>query len=79
MGLRRFLRKVIPREIREPISDVTESLEDAVRPVTDPARKFLSKAVPKEIKGILGSSAAIALGATAGLSLIHISEPTRPY
>ena len=66
MGLRRFLRKVIPREIREPISDVTESLEDAVRPVTDPARKFLSKAVPKEIKGILGSSAAIALGATAG-------------
>ena len=66
MGLRSFLRKVVPREIREPISNVTESLEDAVRPVTDPVRKFLSKAVPKEIKGILGSSAAIALGAGAG-------------
>lgn len=78
---RKFLRKIIPREIREPISkvteaieekildpvsEVTEKIEDAVRPVTDPVRKFVSKAVPKEIKGILGSSAAIALGAAAG-------------
>ena len=66
MGLRRFLRKVVPREIREPISNVTESLEDAVRPVTDPARKFISKAIPKELKPFLSSGIAIATGAFGG-------------
>ena len=58
---RKLLRKIIPKEIREPISkvteaiekkvldpvsDVTEKIEDAVRPVTDPVRKFISKALP---------------------------------
>jgi len=66
MGLRSFLRKVVPREIREPISNVTESLEDAVRPVTDPARKFISKAIPKELKPFLSSGIAIATGAFGG-------------
>ena len=66
MSLRKFLRKVVPREIREPISKVTESLEDAVRPVTDPARKFISKAIPKEIKPFLSSGIALATGAFGG-------------
>ena len=66
MSLRKFLRRVIPREIREPISKVTESLEDAVRPVTDPARKFISKAIPKELKPFLSSGIAIATGAFGG-------------
>jgi hypothetical protein len=66
MGLRRFLRRVIPKEIREPISKVTENIEDAVRPVTDPVRKFVSKAVPKELKPFLSSGIAIATGAFGG-------------
>ena len=66
MSLRKFLRRVIPREIREPISKVTESLEDAVRPVTDPARRFISKAVPKELKPFLSTGIAIATGAFGG-------------
>ena len=66
MGLRKFLRRVIPREIREPISKVTESLEDAVRPATDPIRKFVSKAIPKELKPFLSSGIAIATGAFGG-------------
>ena len=80
MGLRRFLRRVIPREIREPISevteaiedkvldpisDVTEKLEDAVRPVTDPVRKFVSKAIPKELKPLIRTGIAVA-GASGG-------------
>ena len=66
MGLRRFFRRVIPKEIREPISKVTENIEDAVRPVTDPVRKFVSKAVPKELKPFLSSGIAIATGAFGG-------------
>ena len=66
MSLRKFFRRVIPREIREPISKVTESLEDAVRPVTDPVRSFISKAVPKELKPFLSSGIAIATGAFGG-------------
>ena len=66
MSLRKFLRRVIPREIREPISKVTESLEDAVRPATDPIRKFVSKAIPKELKPFLSSGIAIATGAFGG-------------
>lgn len=66
MSLRKFFRKVIPKEIREPISNVTEKLEDAVRPVTDPVRAFVSKAVPKELKPFLSSGIAIATGAFGG-------------
>jgi len=66
MSLRRFFRRVIPKEIREPISKVTENIEDAVRPVTDPVRKFVSKAVPKELKPFLSSGIAIATGAFGG-------------
>ena len=77
---RKFLRKIIPREIREPISkvteaieekildpvsEVTEKIEDAVRPVTDPVRKFVSKAIPKELKPLLRTGIAVA-GAAAG-------------
>ena len=77
---RKILRKIIPKEIREPISrftesiedkvldpisDVTEKLEDAVRPVTDPIRKFVSKAIPKELKPLLRTGIAVA-GASGG-------------
>ena len=41
-----FKRTFIPKEI----SSATESVEDFVRPVTDPVRKFVAKAVPKELK-----------------------------
>ena len=77
---RKLLRKFIPKEIREPISkvteaiekkildpvsEVTEKIEDAVRPVTDPVRKFISKAIPKEVKPLLRTGIAVA-GAAAG-------------
>ena len=77
---RRLLRKIIPKEIREPISkvtqaieekildpvsEVTEKIEDAVRPVTDPVRKFVSKAIPKELKPLLRTGIAVA-GASGG-------------
>mgnify|MGYP003129629873 FL=1 len=77
---RKILRKIIPKEIREPISrftesiedkvldpisDVTEKLEDAVRPVTDPVRKFVSKAIPKELKPLIRTGIAVA-GASGG-------------
>jgi hypothetical protein len=77
---RKLLRKIIPKEIREPISkvteaiekkvldpvsDVTEKIEDAVRPVTDPVRKFVSKAIPKELKPLIRTGIAVA-GAAAG-------------
>ena len=77
---RRLLRKIIPKEIREPISkvtqaieekildpvsEVTEKIEDAVRPVTDPVRKFISKAIPKELKPLLRTGIAVA-GASGG-------------
>ena len=41
-----FKRTFIPREI----SSATESVEDFVRPVTDPIRQGIAKAVPKELK-----------------------------
>ena len=77
---RRLLRKIIPKEIRKPISkvtqaieekildpvsEVTEKIEDAVRPVTDPVRKFISKAIPKELKPLLRTGIAVA-GASGG-------------
>ena len=77
---RRLLRKIIPKEIRKPISKVTqaieekildpvsegtEKIEDAVRPVTDPVRKFISKAIPKELKPLLRTGIAVA-GASGG-------------
>ena len=77
---RKLLRKIIPKEIREPISkvteaiekkvldpvsDVTEKIEDAVRPVTDPVRKFISKAIPKELKPLIRTGIAVA-GASGG-------------
>ena len=77
---RRLLRKIIPKEIRKPISkvtqaieekildpvsEVTEKIEDAVRPVTDPVRKFVSKAIPKELKPLLRTGIAVA-GASGG-------------
>ena len=77
---RKILRKIIPKEIREPISrftesiedkvldpisNVTEKLEDAVRPVTDPVRKFVSKAIPKELKPLIRTGIAVA-GASGG-------------
>ena len=79
-GHRKFFRKIIPKEIREPISkvtqaieekildpvsEVTEKIEDAVRPVTDPVRKFVSKAIPKELKPLLRTGIAVA-GASGG-------------
>ena len=77
---RRLLRKIIPKEIRKPISkvteaieekildpvsEVTEKIEDAVRPVTDPVRKFVSKAIPKELKPLIRTGIAVA-GASGG-------------
>ena len=44
-----FHDKIIPREIRE----ATREIEDFVRPVTDPIRSFVAKAVPREIKPVL--------------------------
>ena len=41
-----FKRTFIPREI----SDVTEEVENFVRPVTDPIRSGIAKIVPKELK-----------------------------
>ena len=77
---RKLLRKIIPKEIRKPISkvteaiekkvldpvsEVTEKIEDAVRPVTDPVRKFVSKAIPKELKPLIRTGIAVA-GASGG-------------
>ena len=79
-GHRKFFRKIIPKEIRrpiskvtqaieekilDPVSEVTEKIEDAVRPVTDPVRKFVSKAIPKELKPLLRTGIAVA-GASGG-------------
>ena len=79
-GHRKFFRKIIPKEIRKPISkvtqaieekildpvsEVTEKIEDAVRPVTDPVRKFVSKAIPKELKPLIRTGIAVA-GASGG-------------
>ena len=44
-----FHDKIIPREIRE----ATREIEDFVRPVTDPIRSFVAKAVPRELKPVL--------------------------
>ena len=41
-----FKRTFIPKEI----SSATESIEDFVRPVTDPIRQGIAKAVPNELK-----------------------------
>ena len=46
MSFKKFKRKFIPKEI----SSATESIEDFVRPVTDPIRQGIAKAVPKELK-----------------------------
>ena len=44
-----FHDKIIPREI----SEATREIEDFVRPVTDPVRSFVAKAVPRELKPVL--------------------------
>ena len=47
--------KIIPREI----SDFTREVEDFVRPVTDPVRRFVAKAIPREIKPFVAPVAAM--------------------
>ena len=66
-----WLKKLIPREIRKPISKVTEKIEDTVRPVTDPIREVVDKIVPNEIKPYASTIATMLLpipgGPLAGL------------
>ena len=66
-----WLKKFIPKEIRKPISKATESIEDAVRPVTDPIREIVDKIVPNEIKPYASTIATMLLpipgGPLAGL------------
>ena len=50
-----FHDDIIPREI----SDFTREVEQFVRPVTDPIRRFAAKAVPKEIKPFVAPLAAM--------------------
>jgi len=50
-----FHDDLIPREI----SQATREIEDFVRPVTDPVRRFVAKAIPKEIKPFVAPVAAM--------------------